>query len=95
LAGIDPVRTLRGELVKDAKPGRARNGLIGVQVFASALVLICAAIFLRSALASSRSVSSAYFDVLGIPIVRGRAFTDFERDDDPVVIVSESVARSL
>jgi predicted permease len=158
--GIDPVRTLRGELVKDAKPGRARNGLIGLQVFASALLLICAAIFLRSALASSRfdpgvrtadtvliemnnepkraaivqalagestitahaaerpqllaplpvaaadagrgktsvafkSVSSAYFDVLGIPIVRGRAFRDFERDGDPVAIVSESVARAL
>jgi predicted permease len=157
---IDPVRTLRGELVKDARPGRARNALIGVQVFASALLLICAAIFLRSTLASSqfnpglrtadtvlididnepkraamiqalagestitayagvrphllaplrvafadtgagkiavvfKSVSSAYFDVLGIPIVRGRAFTDFERDHDPVVIVSESVARAL
>ena len=157
---IDPVRTLRGELVKDARPGRARNALIGVQVFASALLLICAAIFLRSALASShfnpglriadtvlididnepkraaliqalggdptitayaavrpqllaplrvaladtgagktsvafKAVSSAYFDVLGIPIVRGRAFTEVERDHDPVVIVSESVARAL
>ena len=157
---IDPVRTLRGELVKDARPGRARNALIGVQVFASALLLICAAIFLRSAMASSqfnpglrvadtvlididnepkraaliqalagestitayaavrpqllaplrvafadtgagktsvvfKSVSSAYFDVLGIPIVRGRAFTDGERDHDAVVIVSESVARAL
>jgi predicted permease len=157
---MDPVRTLRGELVKDARPGRARNALIGVQVFASALLLICAAIFLRSAMASSqfnpglrtadtvlididnepkraamiqalagestitayaavrphllaplriafadtgagktsvvfKAVSSAYFDVLGIPIVRGRAFTDFERDHDPVVIVSESVARTL
>jgi predicted permease len=157
---IDPVRTLRGELVKDARPGRARNVLIGVQVFASALLLICAAIFLRSALASSRfdpgqrtadtvlidldnepkraamiqalagestitayaavrpqllaplriavadagasttsvvfkSVSSAYFDVLGIPIVRGRAFTEVERDHDSVGIVSESVARTL
>ena len=156
---IDPVRTLRGELVKDARPGRARNALIGVQVFASALLLICAAIFLRSTIASSqfnpglrtadtvlidinepkraamiqalagestitayaavrpqllaplrvafaetgagktsvvfKSVSSAYFDVLGIPIVRGRAFTDFEREHDPVVIVSESVARAL
>ena len=35
-------------------PGRARNALIGIQVFASALLLICAAIFLRSAIASSR-----------------------------------------
>jgi predicted permease len=51
---IDPVRTLRGELVKNARPGRARNALIGIQVFASALLLICAAIFLRSAIASSR-----------------------------------------
>lgn len=157
---IDPVRTLRGELVKDARPGRARNALIGVQVFASALLLICAAIFLRSAIASAqfkpglrtsdtvlidldnepkraamiqalahestitayaavrpqmlaalrvafadagagktsvtiKAVSSAYFDVLGVPIVRGRAFTEFERDHDPVVIVSESLARAL
>jgi putative ABC transport system permease protein len=51
---IEPVRTLRGELVKDARPGRARSSLIGIQVFASALLLICAAIFLRSAIASSR-----------------------------------------
>ena len=157
---IEPVRTLRGELVKDARPGRARNVLIGVQVFASALLLICAAIFLRSAIASSRFnpglrtadtmliqiinepkrvamlqalaveptitahaavrppllapqlrafadtgagktalaykfVSAAYFDVLGVPIVRGRAFTAAERDDHPVVIVSESTARAL
>ncbi len=51
---IEPVRTLRGELVKDARPGHARNVLIGIQVFASALLLISAAIFLRSAIASSR-----------------------------------------
>jgi hypothetical protein len=51
---VEPVRTLRGELVKHARPGRARNALIGIQVFASALLLICAAIFLRSAIASSR-----------------------------------------
>src|SRR5262249_53710098 len=158
--GIEPVRTLRGELVKDARPGRARNALIGVQVFASALLLICAAIFLRSAIASAqfnpglrtadtvlidvsnepkraemiqalaaeptitmyaavrpqmlaplrvafadagsgttqvvfKAVSSRYFEVLGVPIVRGRAFTEFERDQHPVAIVSESVARTL
>ena len=51
---VEPVRTMRGELVKDAKPGRARNALIGLQVFASALLLICAAIFLRSSMASSQ-----------------------------------------
>jgi predicted permease len=157
---IEPVRTLRGELVKDARPGLARNTLIGIQVFASALLLICAAIFLRSAIASARfdpgfrtadtvlmeipneskreairealaaestitsyaavkpqllgplrsavadtgagktpvaykHVSSTYFDVLGIDVVRGRAFTAWERDEHPVAIVSESVARAL
>jgi predicted permease len=157
---IDPVRTLRGELVKDARPGRARNALIGVQVFASALLLICAAVFLRSAIASARldpglrtedtvlidingeakrtamiqaltsdttitasaavrpqllaplrvafadtganktrvtlkAVSGSYFDVLGIPMVRGRTFMPSERDHHPVAIVSESVARVL
>jgi predicted permease len=156
---IDPVRTLRGELVKDARPGRARNALIGVQVFASALLLICAAIFLRSAISSARfdpgfrtadtvlidisepkraamtqavttdtsitayaavrpqllaplrvafadtgagktpvvfkSVSGSYFDVLDIPVVRGRAFMPWERDHHPVAIVSEAVARAL
>jgi predicted permease len=157
---IDPARTLRGELVRDARPGRARNALIGVQVFASTLLLICAAVFLRSAIASARldpgfrtadtvlidintedkratliqavtsdatvtasaavrpqllaplrvafadtgadktrvafkSVSGSYFDVLGIPIVRGRAFMASERDQHPVAIVSESVARAL
>jgi predicted permease len=51
---IEPLRTLRGEMVGHAGPGRARNALIGIQVFASALLLICAAIFLRSAIASSR-----------------------------------------
>jgi predicted permease len=156
---IEPVRTLRGELVKDARPGRARNALIGVQVFASALLLICAAIFLRSAIASSqfdpgfrtadtvmielvnepkraamlqaiaaestitayaavrpgvldqragfadagagkrnvpyKLVSGAYFDVMGIPILRGRSFTAAEREEDAVAIVSESTARML
>ena len=159
---IDPVRTLRGELVNGARPGRARNALIGVQVLASALLLICAAIFLRSGLAAARvdsglrtadtvlididheptrprmiqalsadttitasaavrpqlfaplrvafadtgasagktrvtfkAVSGTYFDVLGIPIVRGRTFLPSEADQYPVAIVSESVARAL
>jgi predicted permease len=157
---VEPVRTLRGELVKDARPGRARNILIGVQVFASALLLICSAIFLRSTISSSqfnpgfrtadtllmdalndnkraamlqalrtdatvtalagvrppflalpprafgdvgrgkvalsyKYVSAEYFDVLGVPIVRGRGFTTAEGDEHPVAVVSESVARTL
>ena len=70
---VDPVRTLRGGLVQDARPGRARNALIGIQVFASALLLICAAIFLRSALASSRfdpglrTVDTVLLDIVNEP----------------------------
>jgi predicted permease len=50
---IEPLRTMRGELVRDGRPGRARNVLIGLQVSASALLLISAAVFLRSAFAST------------------------------------------
>ncbi len=50
---IEPVRTIRGEVVRDARPRRARSLLIGLQVSASALLLISAAVFLRSALAAT------------------------------------------
>jgi predicted permease len=50
---IEPIRTIRGEVVRDARPGRARSFLIGLQVSASALLLISAAVFLRSALAAT------------------------------------------
>jgi predicted permease len=50
---IEPLRTIRGEVVKDARPGRARDFLIGLQVSASALLLISAAVFLRSAFAAA------------------------------------------
>jgi len=50
---LELVRTVRGETTKDSRPSRARNILIGIQVTASALLLIASAVFLRSALASS------------------------------------------
>ena len=50
---IELVRTMRGEMMPDARPGRTRNVLIGIQVTASALLLISAGIFLRSAFASA------------------------------------------
>ena len=50
---IEPLRTIRGEVVRDARPGRARDFLIGLQVCASALLLISAAVFLRSALSAA------------------------------------------
>jgi predicted permease len=47
---LDLVRAVRGEVTRDARPGRARQVLIAVQVGASALLLVCAATFLRGAL---------------------------------------------
>ncbi len=154
------VRAIRGEVVRDAHPGRARDALIALQVTGSVLLLICAAVFLRSSWAAAtvdpgirtadtvnvsvlneqrrgaildvvtsepsvtsvaaswpgglggraafadgatgrstvmyQFVSPEYFSVLGIDLVRGRAFEQTERGKSAVVaIVSESVARRL
>ena len=50
---LDLVRTMRGEVRSGRRPGRVRNLLITAQVCASAVLLICAAVFLRSAIAAS------------------------------------------
>jgi predicted permease len=47
------VRAIRGEVVRDARPGRARHALVALQVTGSVLLLICAAVFLRSAWAAA------------------------------------------
>ena len=47
---LELVRAMRGEVVRDGRPGRARSVLVVLQVTASALLLICAAVFLRSAM---------------------------------------------
>ena len=156
-------RAMHGQVLGDARPGRARNALIALQVTGSALLLICAAIFLRGALSAGAIdpgvrtadvinvsvlnerrraailerleaepavteiaaawpafaggvtggpaygegstgrqivrygfVSPEHFGVLGIDVVRGRAFTSAERSpDEAVAIVSETVAREL
>jgi predicted permease len=50
---VEPLRTMRGEVFRDTPPARARNVLIAAQVAASALLLISAAVFLRSALTAT------------------------------------------
>jgi predicted permease len=66
---IEPIRTIRGEVVRDARPGRARNFLIGLQVSASALLLICAGVFLRSAFVAARFDSGLRTsDTVGVQI---------------------------
>ena len=48
------LRAIWAEPARDRRPNRARNTLIVVQVTASALLLICAGIFLRGALQAGR-----------------------------------------
>ena len=51
---LDLVRVARGEMTRDARPRAAtRRSLIAAQVAASALLLICAIIFLRGAFAAA------------------------------------------
>lgn len=165
---LELVRTMRGEVTKDARPRRARHALIAAQVGASALMLICAGVFLRAAFETAsadtgvrttdtlivgianeplrpatvqavsgnpsiaavaaswpattgmaegafveaqpggagtsttrvgisyRFVSPEYFDVLGIDIRKGRAFSNTERiPESGVAVISETVANRL
>ncbi|HVJ31285.1 MAG TPA: ABC transporter permease, partial [Gammaproteobacteria bacterium] len=46
---LDIARTIHGQVLGQARPGRARNALIALQVMGSALLLIMSAIFLRGA----------------------------------------------
>jgi predicted permease len=50
---VELVRAIRGEVVRDGRPSRARNALLTLQVTGSVLLLICAAIFLRSSWAAA------------------------------------------
>ena len=51
---LELVRTIRGEVGRDARPGRARHVLIAMQVTASTLLLVTSAVFLRSAIAAAK-----------------------------------------
>jgi predicted permease len=47
---VDLVRSMRGEMTREVRPWRARQTLIAMQVGASALLLVCASVLLRSAM---------------------------------------------
>jgi predicted permease len=93
-ARLELVRTMRGELRRDARPGRARQALIAVQVTASALLLICAAVFLRSAIASTaadpgvRTSDSVMVDFANEPL--REAFVGALRTHPSVAVVAAS-----
>ena len=71
---LELVRTIRGEVVRDSRPGRARQLLIGTQVTAATLLLIGSAVFLRSAFAAStedpgiRTADTVFVDIINEPL---------------------------
>jgi putative ABC transport system permease protein len=91
---LELVRAVRGEVVRDGRPGRARNALVALQVTGSVLLLICAAVFLRSSWAAATVDPGIHTaGVLGVRVVneqRRAAILDVVTRD-PLV---ESVAAS-
>jgi predicted permease len=86
------VRAIRGEVVRDARPGRARDALVALQVMGSVLLLICAAIFLRSSWAASTvepGIRTA--DILNLGILneqRRGAVLDIARSEPSVAAIA-------
>ena len=91
---LELVRAIRGEVVRDARPGRARNALVALQVTGSVLLLICSAVFLRSALAAAtvdpgiRTADIVTVDILNEQM-RG-AMLDVVRSEPSVASVAAS-----
>ncbi|HEY7497727.1 MAG TPA: ABC transporter permease [Vicinamibacterales bacterium] len=95
---VELVRAIRGEVVRDARPGRTRNVLIALQVTASALLLICSAVFLRSALAISTidpGIRTADTVALGVNEHMRTAVLEALRRDSSVASIAASWPGSL
>jgi predicted permease len=92
------VRTMRGDVTRDARPGRARHALIAVQVGASALLLICAVIFLRGSFVSATADPGVRTsDTVMIPITnepRRVALLQAVTTDPSVIAVAASSRRT-
>ena len=91
---LELVRAIRGEVVRDARPGRTRNALVALQVTGSVLLLICSAVFLRSAwAAASVDPGIRTADTVGVGIGNEqmrRATLDAVRSEPYVVSVAAS-----
>ena len=92
--GLELVRAMRGEVVRDARPGRARNTLLSFQVTASVLLLTCSAVFLRSTWAAGSvdpGIRTADVVTVGILKEQGRtAILDVLRSEPFVVSMAAS-----
>jgi predicted permease len=90
---VELVRAVRGEVVRDARPARARNALVALQVTGSVLLLICAAIFLRSTWAAAavdpgiRTANIVTMSVLDEP-KRGTVLAVVEREPSTAAVAA-------
>jgi predicted permease len=92
---LELVRAIRGEVVRDARPRRARDVLLAVQVAGSVLLLICAAVFLRSSWASA-SVdpgirTAGVIDIRVLDEQRRGAILDVVKNDPQIGSVAASL----
>ena len=80
--------------MRDARPGRARNALVALQVTASVLLLICSAVFLRSAWAAAAvdpGIRTADIVIVGIANEQMRgAMLEAVRSEPSVASVAAS-----
>jgi predicted permease len=89
---VELVRAIQGMALGGARPGRAHDALVAVQVTGSVLLLICAAMFLRTAWSSSsRDPGVRTADVLSVAVLdeeqRG-AVLEAVRSDPTVAAVA-------
>jgi len=74
---LDIARTIHGQVLGQASPGRARNALIALQVMGSALLLIMSAIFLRGAWSAANVDSGVRTaDVVSVQVLDEQRRTD-------------------
>jgi hypothetical protein len=69
---VELARAVRGVALGGERPGRARNALVALQVSGSALLLICAAIFLRGAWSAGNVDPGVRLDVVSVAVLDER-----------------------
>ena len=88
------LRAIRGEVVRNAGPGRARDALVALQVTGSVLLLILAAVFLRSSWAAAAlDPGIRTIDTVSVNIAneqRRQAILDLVKNDPSVDAVAAS-----
>jgi putative ABC transport system permease protein len=98
-ARFDLVRAMHGEVMRDARPARARNALVTLQVTGSVLLLVCSAVFLRSSWVAASAdpgvrMADTVFVNLGNEQTRG-AILDAVRSEPTVASMAASSPAEL